>query len=159
MALSLCPCSVSIQYIMVCIVFLHCSCSHLGLTNGLRCPGSTALFSHRPKMKIIKKIMHRRPKKHRPSDINHRSVNHNKCITKVPNAPPEYILLSEEEFMAKHQSASNFWETGDPEAAWHEITEEDMIPVINNNMEPPPPGDKKRVLEFMSSLKRSRGKL
>lgn len=55
---------------------------------------NTKLFAHHPQKKIIKKIMHRRPIKHRLSDINRKNVNLNKCITKIENAPAEYTLLS-----------------------------------------------------------------
>ncbi len=54
----------------------------------------TKLFSHRPQKKIIKKIMYRRPKKHRPSDIFRNNLNLNKCITKLENSPPEYSFVS-----------------------------------------------------------------
>ncbi|RYH12530.1 hypothetical protein EON65_38075 [archaeon] len=47
-------------------------------------------------MKIIRKKMHRRPKKHRPSDINRNNRNLNRCITKVENAPPQYTIVSAE---------------------------------------------------------------
>lgn len=46
-------------------------------------------------MKIIKKKMHRRPKKHRPSDINRNNVNLNKCITKIEGAPSDYTIVEE----------------------------------------------------------------
>ncbi len=66
------------------------------LTSGAFMPSSTALFAHHPQMKIIKKKMHRRPKKKRLSDINRNNVNFGKCINKWPNAPPEYTLRTAE---------------------------------------------------------------
>jgi hypothetical protein len=42
--------------------------------------------------KAIKKVMHRRPKKKRPSDINRNNVNLNVCITKYPFKHPDYDL-------------------------------------------------------------------
>ena len=54
----------------------------------------TSLFAHHPEKKIIKKIMDRRPKKHRLSDINRKNINLDKCITKIPNAPADYTIIS-----------------------------------------------------------------
>jgi hypothetical protein len=56
------------------------------------------LYSHHPKKKAIKKVMHRRPKKLRPSDINRRNINHNVCITKIPQfkETPDFIIVTEE---------------------------------------------------------------
>lgn len=51
------------------------------------------MFAHHVQKKIIKKKMDRRPKKHRLSDINRKNVNHDKCITKVSDAPADYTLL------------------------------------------------------------------
>lgn len=76
-------------------------------------------------MKIIKKKMHRRPKKHRPSDINRRNKNLNKCINHIPGAPPEYTIVSAEELEKVKDEVFKFWDEGDPEAEWHEITDED----------------------------------
>jgi hypothetical protein len=56
----------------------------------------TLLFAHHPQKKAIKKIMHRRPKKHRPSDINRRNVNLNKSLHNFPGAPPDYTILTPE---------------------------------------------------------------
>lgn len=57
---------------------------------------STSLYAHHVQKKVIKKKMHTRPKKSRPSDINRSNTNANKCITKVPNAPADYTLMSAE---------------------------------------------------------------
>jgi hypothetical protein len=38
--------------------------------------------------------MHKRPIKHRPSDINRRNINLDKCITKVEGAPSDYTIVS-----------------------------------------------------------------
>ena len=54
----------------------------------------TALFAHHPEKKIIKKIVDRRPKKHRLSDINRKNVNADKCITKLENAPADYTIIT-----------------------------------------------------------------
>lgn len=40
--------------------------------------------------------MDRRPKKHRPSDINRNNQNLHKCITKLEGAPAEYTLVAAE---------------------------------------------------------------
>jgi hypothetical protein len=57
---------------------------------------STTLFAHHVNKKITKRMMDRRPKKSRPSDIFRNNVNLNKCISKVPNAPDDYALLTPE---------------------------------------------------------------
>jgi len=57
---------------------------------------SSALFAHHVQKKITKRMMDRRPKKSRPSDITRNNVNFGKCITKVEGAPTEYTLLSAE---------------------------------------------------------------
>lgn len=62
----------------------------------IRSESKSALFAHHPEFKIIRRKMHRRPKKHRLSDINRNNVNLGKCITKIPDAPAEYILMSAE---------------------------------------------------------------
>lgn len=54
----------------------------------------TALFAHHPEKKIIKKIVDRRPKKHRLSDINRKNINLDICITKIPNAPADYTIIT-----------------------------------------------------------------
>ncbi len=33
-----------------------------------------------------------------------------------------------------------FWEEGDPNSEWHEITEEDMIVAVSRNLDPLPIG-------------------
>eukprot|EP01035_Chromulina_nebulosa_P053194 gene53194-72661_t len=86
---------------LVCSIFA----SSLGFrfrTSALRAPdtfSSTSLFAHHPQKKIIKRKMDRRPKKHRLSDINRTNSNLGKCITKVLNAPPEYTIISAEDYM------------------------------------------------------------
>jgi hypothetical protein len=57
---------------------------------------SSALFAHHVNKKITKRMMDRRPKKSRPSDIFRNNVNHDKCITKIEGAPAEYTILAEE---------------------------------------------------------------
>jgi hypothetical protein len=59
---------------------------------------STRLYSNRPQMKVIKNVMHKRPKKHRHSDIHRRNLNKNVCITKIPEwfLIPDYTIESEE---------------------------------------------------------------
>eukprot|EP01039_Chlorochromonas_danica_P002718 gene2718-2968_t len=106
---------------------------------------STTLFSHHPQMKIIKKKMHRRPKKHRPSDINRRNVNLHKCITKIENAPADYTLISAEDFEKVRAEANKFWEEGDPEAEWIEITDEDRLLLLPQGSEAPPKGARKTL--------------
>ena len=76
--------------------FNFVACFYLAFKFYCRADFSTALYAHHPQKKIIKKKMDRRPKKHRISDINRNNVNLNKCITKVPNAPSEYTIISAE---------------------------------------------------------------
>lgn len=88
-----------------------------------------------------------RPIKHRLSDINRKNINLNKCITKVENAPPDYTIITAEgefcfyyapikskiitlEFEKIKAKANDFWENGDSEAEWHEITEDDKKCVL-----------------------------
>ena len=52
------------------------------------------MFAHHPEKKIIKKIVDRRPKKHRLSDINRKNINADLCITKIPNAPADYTIIT-----------------------------------------------------------------
>jgi hypothetical protein len=47
-------------------------------------------------------MMHRRPKKTRPSDINRRNVNQDKCITKIEGAPADYFIPSTPEGNEKY---------------------------------------------------------
>eukprot|EP00607_Mallomonas_marina_P006412 CAMPEP_0182427564 /NCGR_PEP_ID=MMETSP1167-20130531/18447_1 /TAXON_ID=2988 /ORGANISM="Mallomonas Sp, Strain CCMP3275" /LENGTH=79 /DNA_ID=CAMNT_0024609881 /DNA_START=260 /DNA_END=499 /DNA_ORIENTATION=+ len=64
----------------------------------------------------------------------------NKCITKVENAPPEYEIISAEEYMKVREEALKFWEEGDPTAEWLTITEEDMQVTLSPNRDPLPVG-------------------
>lgn len=57
---------------------------------------STSLFAHHVNKKITKKMMYNRPKKHRQSDIHRNNVNFGKCITKIENAPSDFIVVSED---------------------------------------------------------------
>ena len=61
-----------------------------------RLDSSTSLYAHHPEKKITKKMMDRRPKKHRLSDINRNNVNLNKCITKIEGAPADYTIIPAE---------------------------------------------------------------
>ena len=56
------------------------------------------LYSHHPQKKIIKKIMDRRPKKSRPSDINRNNVNLNVQFAQLEEykAIPDYTVVSYE---------------------------------------------------------------
>ena len=101
---------------------------------------STALNAHLVNKKITKRMMHRRPKKSRPSDINRNNVNDGKCITKVDNAPAEYTLMTEDDYMKVRADALKFWETGDSTAEWIEITAEDMDLQLSQSIEPLPEG-------------------
>eukprot|EP01036_Dinobryon_divergens_P032722 gene32722-42373_t len=89
--------------------------------------------------------MDRRPKKHRLSDINRTNSNLGKCITKVLNAPPEYTIISAEDYMKVREQALKFWEEGDPNTEWLEITEEDSVPTFSQNREPLPAGTQKKI--------------
>lgn len=55
----------------------------------------SALLAHHVNKKITKRMMDRRPKKTRPSDIHRNNVNFGKCITKVVGAPPDYTIVAE----------------------------------------------------------------
>lgn len=90
--------------------------------------------------KIIKKKMDTRPIKHRLSDINRKNVNLNKCITKIADAPAEYTIISAADFEKVRGQALSFWEIGDKNAEWHEITEEDMKLALPQNIVPLPEG-------------------
>ncbi len=53
------------------------------------------LYAHHPQRKAIQKIIHRRPKKTRPSDIYRNNVNLNKCLENIPNSIGEdYEILT-----------------------------------------------------------------
>jgi hypothetical protein len=54
------------------------------------------LFAHHPQKKSIRRIMDKRPIKHRPSDINRNNVNLNKCITKFDTDIPDYTVVADE---------------------------------------------------------------
>jgi len=106
---------------------------------------SSALYAHHVQRKVIKKIMHRRPKKKRLSDIHRNNQNMDKCINHVPGAPDEYTLLADltaEDHMNLAEEARRFWEVGDPNAPWIEITEADreLAKAIPQNIEPLPVG-------------------
>jgi dephospho-CoA kinase len=68
----------------------------------------TRLQAHHVNKKITKRMMDRRPKKSRPSDINRNNVNLNKCITKIQGASSEYTLISGE----GASFVLNYWCTG-----------------------------------------------
>lgn len=53
---------------------------------------STSLFAHHVNKKITKRMMDRRPKKTRPSDITRNNKNHGICITKM-GLPPDYTII------------------------------------------------------------------
>eukprot|EP01031_Cornospumella_fuschlensis_P027833 gene27833-33614_t len=129
---SLC-CKTMQPLLLVCLVAALLSVAFAYLPNARISTGiltrqieSTPLFAHHPQMKIIRKKMHRRPKKHRLSDINRNNRNLNKCITKVENAPPEYTIVSAEEFEKVRAQAMEFWQKGDPEAPWIPYIESDF---------------------------------
>ena len=106
--------------------------------------------------------MHKRPKKHRLSDINRNNSNLNKCITKIEGAPSDYTIISAEgklhyqfllvtfddlfpqEYLKIREKALLFWENGDPDTEWDEITEEDKMMTLPTNISPPPSGSQKK---------------
>lgn len=98
------------------------------------------LFAHHPQKKIIKKKMHNRPKKHRPSDINRTNINFGKCITKVENAPADYTMISAEDYMKIRNEALQFWESGSPVEEWIDIIDSDLELSLPQNIEPLPVG-------------------
>lgn len=71
-------------------------CDHIYPTNFhfLLPVSTTSLFAHHVQKKITKRMMDRRPKKHRLSDINRVNINLNKCISKVENAPSDYTIIT-----------------------------------------------------------------
>jgi hypothetical protein len=64
---------------------------------------ATALFAHHVNKKITKRMMDRRPKKSRLSDINRKNSNFGKCITKQEGAPADYTIMSAEGKSARFQ--------------------------------------------------------
>jgi hypothetical protein len=101
---------------------------------------STRLYAHHVNKKITKRMMHRRPKKSRPSDQVRNNINMDKCITKVEGAPAEYTILSASDAAAAQAAAADFWANGDSAAEWLTITEEDKIVSLSPNREPLPEG-------------------
>ena len=73
---------------------IRCDCSFnkIAITSVGLPRTSTPLFAHHVNKKITKRMMDRRPKKSRPSDINRNNQNHGKCITKM-DLGPDYTLL------------------------------------------------------------------
>lgn len=100
----------------------------------------TSLFAHHVQKKIIKRKQDRRPIKSRLSDIERNNVNLNKCITKVEGAPADYTMVSADDYMKVREKALLFWENGSPSTEWLQITEEDMILTLPQNIEPLPVG-------------------
>lgn len=98
------------------------------------------LFAHHPQKKIIKKKQDQRPKKHRLSDINRSNVNFGKCITKLENAPADYTIVAAEDYAKIRADALKFWETGSPTTPWLDITDEDKLLLLPQNIEPLPVG-------------------
>ena len=95
--------------------------------------------------------MSRRPKKHRLSDINRNNVNADKCITKVANAPSEFTMVGESDYMAVREEALKFWDNGSPSAEWIELTDEDMLCTLPQNIEPLPVGGVQKVPPLVRS--------
>ncbi len=60
--------------------------------------GNTKLLAHHVQKKTVKKIMHRRPKKTRPSDVTRSNSNYNIAIEQLPEfqAIPDYTIVSYE---------------------------------------------------------------
>mmetsp|Transcript_8674 Transcript_8674/g.8610 ORF Transcript_8674/g.8610 Transcript_8674/m.8610 type:complete len:148 (+) Transcript_8674:49-492(+) len=110
-----------------------------GLLRGIK-ESETKLEAHHVQKKIVKLKIHTRPMKHRPSDINRRNVNLDKCITKVEGAPSDYTIVSAADYMKVREKALLFWEHGSPVTPWLDITEEDMILTLPMNVEPLPVG-------------------
>ena len=101
---------------------------------------STSLFAHHVQKKIIKRKQDRRPIKSRLSDINRTNVNLNKCITKVEGAPADYTMVSAEDYMKVREKALLFWENGSTSTEWLQITDEDMVLTLPQNIDPLPQG-------------------
>ena len=99
-----------------------------------------ALFAHHVNDKVVKRKMSRRPRKSRASDINRRNVNMDKCITKVEDAPAEYTMVSAGDYEAQRTEALKFWENGDSNTEWLEITADDMELTLPQNIDPLPEG-------------------
>jgi hypothetical protein len=49
------------------------------------------------------------------------------------------------DYMKVREQALKFWEEGDPNTEWLEITEEDSVPTFSQNREPLPAGVQKRL--------------
>ena len=47
--------------------------------------------------------------------------------------------------MKVREQALKFWEEGDPNTEWLEITEEDSVPTFSQNREPLPAGTQKKI--------------
>ena len=95
--------------------------------------------------------MSRRPKKSRPSDITRNNSNEGKCITKVADAPAEYTMIEESDYMSIRADALRFWDNGDPSVEWLEITAEDMEVTLPQNIEPLPEGGVQKVPPLVRS--------
>jgi len=144
---------------------IRCDCSFnkIAITSVGLPRTSTTLFAHHVNKKITKRMMDRRPKKSRPSDINRNNQNHGKCITKM-DLGPDYTLLPAAGRLAvffaharwklfrpcrlladfdEHHQANmlRFWEEGSPEDEWIELTEEDMKNVGPSTCQVPPIND------------------
>jgi hypothetical protein len=116
------------QFLLIAVLLALLGASQAFMVSRTTTGSSTALNAHHVNKKITKRMMDRRPKKSRPSDINRNNVNEGKCITKMENAPAEYTLMSEEDYMKVRADALKFWDNGDSAAEWVEITADDMDP-------------------------------
>jgi hypothetical protein len=52
--------------------------------------------------------------------------------------------FSTTDYMKVRMEALKFWDTGDLEAPWLDITADDMVPTFSSNREPAPEGTQKR---------------
>lgn len=114
--------------------------------------------------------MDRRPKKKRLSDIGRTTVNTGKCITKIPDLPPEYVFLKPEGTESRLLSVyalklrlfmcrlpfcvdvdvamaemKSFLINGDPSLQWYAV-EDEVVPFLPQNLEPPAGGVPKVIV-------------
>lgn len=127
---------------------------------------STALFAHHVQKKAIRGVMDKQPRKSRPSDINRRNINHNKCITRVPQGPDYtfakdlsklsllnydflnwvhvcfFVSLAPEEFAIKLEQSRRVWDDDynheDSDALRIDLIPEDFVQHITPNYGPVP---------------------
>eukprot|EP01040_Poterioochromonas_malhamensis_P007475 gene7475-8063_t len=79
--------------------------------------------------------MHKRPKKHTPSDINRNNVNLNVALEQLPEykAIPDFTIVSYEQYLKDKDEIERGYEEGDPNTPWETYTEKEESPLFNRN--------------------------